>query len=247
MKELLLFVKDKKFNVFVGRGTIPSGQKLLRLIYFNDFVKLSTVLWNLEFKIFGKYFFGACFALKTDFYKKVKPFFDIDKSLIIYQFGAEDLLLSRRCYYMDGCFKLAKNKVITSPRRFIADPIEWIMGARKNDYRQTDFKLDRKFINDIEKNKLTLVNNILENKIRKWFKYFIDALYFWEYTERQYEKSLIAAKNFLEFFNIPQVEIKKAKKQKDQQLFYKYFYVKHSYKSLQILKNYIRGKLDLNL
>lgn len=197
----LQFFHRSRYDVFVGEGTIDEKIYLRRLIFLGKFVETSRKIWNLHYKLFGPYFFGAFFAIQNKFYGKIRKYFNSENSIV----KGEDVLLSRRAYYMGGKFYYTPESFIyTSHRRFSNDPLSWVLGTRGGDYRDISrYNLNnrlKKISQEIDDNIEEIENKIIENAKNKIWSYFEDAFYFNQMTKYRYRRAVNVANRFFRFF-----------------------------------------------
>jgi len=74
-------------------------------------------IWNLEYSIFGPYFFGAFFAVKTSLFQKLT----LLPPREYVQYLGEDILIARRCRFLGASFIQSSTRVSPSPRRIITN------------------------------------------------------------------------------------------------------------------------------
>jgi glycosyltransferase involved in cell wall biosynthesis len=247
LEEIYTFVNSKKFNVFAGKTSIKPEKKLLNLIYLGSFHNLINYLWQYEFDIFGSYFFGAFFALKTVFYQKIQKYYNPKQSIAIYQNSGEDILLSRRCYNMNGRFYYAKNKALTSSRRSFNNPINYVTGARNKYYRQSKKSYNKKLIKFINQNQKKLIQKRITHTVNRWSRYFIDELLFWNQTNKKYKKSLQTLQNFTQFFQIPINEINTKVNTKNQKLVLSKLFKKYKQRCINTLVKKIQANKKIKI
>ena len=240
--DIIEFSFDTIHDVLSGRGTISPQKRLYRYLYFPYFVKLSSLLWNKEFEIFGNYFFGAFFAIKTKFYNKLSPFYY--GKLLLVNGGGEDLLLSRRAYYLGGNFTESKNRVITSHRRFFSDPIGWLTAQRKGSPREERRRLNEETISYIRTNQEILAEKRIENVLDRWFRTAIDADNFYKTTGRSYKRAKTVVEKFCDFLKIPYSEFD-LRNQSQYNLLRK-LKQKHGKKSYKKVIEYVKSNLKNN-
>lgn len=198
LKEIKVFA-DSDSDVFVFEASMGPEVKLHRMVYFPDFVKTTNLLWKLEYELFGPYIFGASFAIKAESYSKIKDFFNVDSSPVIYQNSGEDILLGRRAHYLGLSFKKGKSKVLTSLRRYTSNIYSWLTFERGKFYRDGG-NVFEKNINSLLNNKKQFEKKRIENTAKRWIRYAADAKIFSD-SNKTSVGGQTAYKNFLNFFN----------------------------------------------
>ncbi len=202
LSELIRFFHSRS-TVFVGEGSIDPRLYVQRLVYLGEFVMTKRAIWRLYYKIFGPYFFGAFFGLKTEFYRTLIPYYHPER---LPGYG-EDVVLSRIAYYMGGRFMVSSASFIrTSARRFTNDPVGWIIGERVHDFRVRAPKgapqLLRTTQTYIHNHKEDVVAMIRKNTSEMTWMFFKETVRFCRETGARSPRAFRAVKNFLTIFNI---------------------------------------------
>jgi glycosyltransferase involved in cell wall biosynthesis len=208
LEEKLVTFSKSKAEVFTGKGMIDEAIYIRRMIYFKKYFEIKRSLWNLNYRLFGPYFFGAFFCFKNKFYQKISDYYNPDEFPIPADLDeGEDLLLSKRAYYMEGNFlSIDKSYIITSSRRFVADPWSWATGTRNKNIR-SDIMMNIDDWFKQEARKMKRNQALLENELlmvaadRIWWSY-LDAYHFYHNSGRRYPKARESLKNVIHFFDL---------------------------------------------
>lgn len=192
-----------------GVNTVVSGRREInpRIDLWKRLVSKELYAWqrkfrNLEYRLFGPYFFGAYFAIGTRSYQTI-PDFEPEKHE---QYLGEDILLSRRCYYLNMAFVRSSVSVIPNPRRDLvlgSEGVGKFIGNAKAPYanpvteeRLVYTRLKRK---DEQVVKLRFLKTVTERLIWE----VADAYGFWIRTGNTYRRARESAERGLAFLGIP--------------------------------------------
>lgn len=199
----------QKSDVLSGKRMLSQKVRLWKMIVAPTIVNTYRKLWNLEYEIFGPYFFGSYFAIRADFFKKIALFNPPDHEL----FMGEDILLSRRCYYMGASFSQSSTNIAVHPRRDVANQEIGLAHFVGNDVRShaskhSENKLRFKPLSP--KQELTVQKNLLNFETRRLIWMLEDAFLFWEKTGHIYPAAFKTAQKSADFIGLPFSIIKSA-------------------------------------
>ena len=202
LSELARFGRSR-YTVFAGEGSIDFRLYVTRLVYLGEFVGMRRRIWKLYYKLFGPYFFGAFFGLKTEFYRTLVPYYHPER---LPGYG-EDVMLSHIAFFMGGKFKIsAGSPVMTSARRFVGDPLAWITGERLHDFRGTAPGSTGQLLHltqtYVEKHRHEVLTLIWENTRETAWLFFEETIQFCRENGFHSPRALRAVKNFLTLFKI---------------------------------------------
>ncbi len=207
LKEIKTFF-EQDFDVFVGEGMLDTGVYIRRMIIFSEFVEMKRHLWNLYYRLFGPYFFGAFFGIKNSFYKKISPYYrPEDFPIPPKKDEGEDFILSKRAYFMEGKFFFTKKSyIITSPRRFLNDPEQWVTGSRQKNFReekQGKINSLQKAAADMKKRRTEINRKVVENASDKIWRTFLDTYGFCQKSNFKYKNATHSLNEVSRLFNFP--------------------------------------------
>ena len=206
--DLRLFLKSKA-DVFLGKQIINPEINIKRIVYLGKYVSIRRKIWNLHYKIFGPYFFGAFFIIKSGFYSTIRDYYNPESSPLALHGGdyGEDVLFSKRAYYLNGQFQIVrKDFVLTSARRFLHDPYNWVVGKIEGRPRNKDISgvngllknLQKKLEGDESEVDRIIVNNTMDD----FWSLFVDAFNFCQDSKFRYKNGEKTLKNFFDYFDI---------------------------------------------
>jgi glycosyltransferase involved in cell wall biosynthesis len=127
--------RTSRYDVYTAQAALAPDVQLRKLILLGDYVSAKRRMWNLYYRLFGPYAFGAFYVVKRGFYGRLREHVIPRRGNIL----AEDVLFSRRAYFIGGRFLRSRTMSLqTSSRRFLADPAGWLTGTRHGEWRGTD-------------------------------------------------------------------------------------------------------------
>jgi glycosyltransferase involved in cell wall biosynthesis len=231
-------IKNQEADVLTGKLTKNKKINFLNKIKSINIYNLKQSIWNLEYSLFGPYFFGAYFAIKTSFAKNIQ----IYEAKIHEPFLGEDIYLSRRSHYLGAKFAKSSTFVNPNPRRLIASSINDdykfignLTSTHMKIYKTKDYVFSP--LNESKEKEVIKKLKLDAGKRLIWLT--VDAYLFWEKNTNKY---LNAQKSFQKsciFFNIYPTEFDSIKNKDDQFALYNHIY--NTYKT-KVLK-----KMDIAL
>lgn len=225
LKKLAQFIENPA-DALTANCLAPTNIYLKRLVFFEKFVYFNRVLWSLYAKLFGDYFFGAFFVIKTDTYLKVDRYYNSEDSPLVVDVRGEDLLLSRRVYYTGGSIHWDPDfHLFTSPRRFLNDPLGWFIGGGgKGNFRDNRKGNINAFFKNlaqhVHQHEEELIRQLYINTCSRYWATFLDACQFDQATQLKFLRTQKVMKNFADFFNISIGPVGKMNIGKIEKLFY---------------------------
>ncbi len=202
-REVLKFWNSRN-DLFVAEGRTESAVSIKRFVYFRRYVTIRRTLWNICYRLFGPYAFGAFFIIKAACYKRILPYY---RPETLSGNEGEDLLLGKIAYFMNARFLLSKKAyIVTSSRRMVGDPLSWIVGKRGSDNRMPGTKhADKQFRNIqklIRKDQKVIEKTILTAAAELvWFMFELTASFIQD-TSGRYPVSTRAMQLFVRHFQI---------------------------------------------
>lgn len=202
------FISQTILDLKLSSADVLSG-KLNKDPQIKNFTKLNSVkiynlkqsIWNIEYSLFGPYFFGAYFAIKSSFLKKMK---DLNAEIHEPYLG-EDIFLSRRCYYLAGKFIRSSLAVIPHPRREI-------LTSKENDHsfagnmiksHQQLYQKDQFTISPLDSQQENNIMKKLEQEAAQrliWLS--VDAFLFWQKDKEKHSQAHQCFKKSCNFFKL---------------------------------------------
>ncbi len=191
---------EERIDILSGRKAINPRIRLWKKITAPEIVNMQRKIWNLEYSIFGPYFFGSHFAIRTKFYRNILLFNPENHE----KYMGEDILLSRRCHYLGGKFLRSKlavkphdRRILLYQERTIAEYIGNVSSPYDKDVSDQGIQFKRMSDNEASKLKGKLVA-----KFSKRFLWsMIDAYVFWVQTNQIHHNARRAMQKALGFIN----------------------------------------------
>jgi len=195
-------------QVVSGRRNTNARVDLWKRIVSKKVFNWYRKLWNLEYLIFGPYFFGSYFALKAQLLKTI-PLYNPEKHK---KFLGEDIVLSRRCYYVGAKFKKSSLKVLPHPRRDIAYQTKGLGNYVGNTIysHRARYNTDTLIFKPISAVKTKLIQKkILDFETKRLVWMTADAYTFWANTGYKYMNAYESFKKGLVFTGMVPKSIEK--------------------------------------
>lgn len=189
-------------DVLSGKRIASKNVRLWKMIVAPNIVNIYRKIGNLEYTIFGPYFFGSYFAIRADFFKKIALFNPPEHEL----FMGEDILLSRRCYYMGASFSQSSTRVTLHPRRDIVNQEIRLANFVGNDvysHMSKHSENELRFKSLSPKQELAIQRDLLNFETGRFIWMLEDAFLFWEKTGNIYPVALETAQKSADFIGLP--------------------------------------------
>ena len=225
-------------DVLVGGRTKNARIDLWKRILSKELFNWLRKIRNLEYKIFGPYFFGSHFAIKADFYKKVLMFNPEEHE----KFMGEDIFLSRRCHFIGGNFRKSSLSVSAHERRVIKyqDEVFFDFVGNRPSAHQSAYgfgELNYQVLNAKEAD--SIKKQVLDFTTERFLWSTCDAWLFWMNTNKVHMNSYKAFIKAVDFVDIPQTIFEVDNKRKSQQNLYLAFKKSSFVKAKKQINNYL--------
>jgi len=194
-------VKDfthAKSDVICGQQKTEPKISLWKRIVAKDIFNTNRKIWNLEYRLFGPYFFGSYFAISKDLYATI-PLYEPE---IHERYMGEDILLSRRSYYVGATFIKSSVKVSPNPRKILRFQQKSMGSFVGNNIEPHRIMVDSNNLNfkKLSKEEIRKIQNRLTSfEVKRLLWSAADAGIFWHKTGKKYGNSLKSALDVLAF------------------------------------------------
>lgn len=203
-----LFIETTYQDIMTGdidflcgrRNTHPTIDLWKRLTSKNIYNAYRSI-WNLEYELFGPYAFGAYFAIKTSTFIGL-PLYQPAQHV---KFIGEDVLLSRRCFYIGASIKRSHSAVTPNPRKDIALGIRGLRRMPGNMPQTHNAKLSTSLLqyNPIPKKmEAGLLKQIYAFTAKRLVWSAADAYVFWKKTGMIHTNAYTSAQKTIHFLGL---------------------------------------------
>lgn len=193
-------------DVLVGKKRNTPEVELWKRLVSKNIFNYKRKLWNLEYLVFGPYFFGAFFAIKTQFFNRI-PLFNPEKHE---KFLGEDILLSRRCYYIGGKFIRSSSVVTPDERRTLVTKESGLgsfVGNKTHTHSKRHSVDELNFKSLSPKREAKIKQKLINFEAKRLIWMICDAYLFWLKTNKQYNNANKAVKKGMNFIGLTFVDL----------------------------------------
>lgn len=181
-----IFNQDPSADILRGKVRYEPLVRLQKLLFLPELMSLIAWQEDLEQNLFGPFFFGGYFGVKSS--KINKTAFPIRKVPLPY---ISSIFWSRHCYYLGYSFKLSKPDMRSSNRRFWFDPYGSVSGERQKQIRKElkSKKSQEKIFIALRENQHKLIKFRQKYFAERLLMFLLDAVFF----ERDIERKAIVS------------------------------------------------------
>lgn len=197
-KDILNFCNDDQADVLFGYIKQDSKTRLLKQVFLLNSIKTLNLFEKLDKKIFGLFFFGGFFGIKSKYINE-----NIFNTHIPIK-TEPSIFWSRRCYYSGLIFKDSQSVIECSSRRFWSDS-EGFFSLDKNYSKRVRIpKISRRIfiMKKLSKNETNMIPKIAESFSFRMLMLLLDAVWFEKYNP-VFTKTRKVIDRACLYFNLP--------------------------------------------
>lgn len=222
------------------RETIPLVD-LWKKTVSKDIYNWHRMIWNLEYRLFGPYFFGSYFAIKTSLYNNIPQLPPEEYA----EHMGEDILLSHRCHFVGAAVAKSSIKVTPHPRTDIALQRDNLIRTSGNTPQvhniiHSENTLIFQRLTKIKERQIK--NQILDFTAKRCVWSSVDAYVFWKKTGMIHTNAYQSAKSGLCFLQIPMRELSTVDGELNQNILFSLLISRHKAHITKELQTYLHDK-----